>query len=105
MAYVMKTGTVTDSQEISTGLSSIQQFILYRKSMTSSGLLIGHYNSELGTHYSYCTSYSTYTKYVAHGNDAPTINGGTITWLGTIGSTTYALASGVEYTWIAFGEE
>ena len=105
MALKINRGTVTNNSTITTGLSSISQFVIYRKSMTSTGLLVGNYNESLGAHYSYCTTYGTYTKYVNMGSTAPTVSGGSITLPGTIGTDAYALASGIEYTWVAVGEE
>lgn len=99
---VMKNGTVTDSSSIDTGLSSITQVVLYRSTVDSTGLILGHYNVDLGTFGSYHSSYSSSSKYVAVMATAPTIDGGTFTWNG---SGSAAMAEGVEYIWIAIGEE
>lgn len=100
----MKTGTITDSTTIVTGLSSITQFVIYIQKVESAGLMVGHYNKELGMHYTYCSTYDTLTT-IASGTTTPTIDGGTVTWPGTIGTDKYAPAAGVEYTWIAIGEQ
>lgn len=103
--YAMKTGTITDSSTIETGLSSIKQLILYRGTFTATGLMDLTYNEELGTAYSYCSSYASYIKSGGMSSSSTylTIDGGTATWTAT--SSSYGMASGVEYTWIAFGEE
>lgn len=102
MALVMKNGSVTNSNVINTGLSSIKEFIIYRNSVDSTGLILGHYNSILGTHYTIQSMYSTTYKYISVGNEAPTISGGKVTWTQT---NLHALASGKIYYWIAYGDE
>lgn len=99
---VMKNGTVTDSSSIETGLSSITQVVLYRSTVSSKGLILGHYNVDLGTFGSYHSSYSSNSGNIAVTATAPTIDGGAFTWNG---SGNAAMAEGVEYIWIAIGEE
>lgn len=100
----MATGTAKDSNTFETGLSSITQFVLYRKTLSSTGLMNASYNAELGSKYAYCSSYGSYIKSGSSGNTSYwSISGGTVTW-GATGSST-SMASGIEYTWIAFGEE
>lgn len=99
----MQTGTVRDSNVVATSLSNIKAFVVYRDSMTSVGLLIMSYSETHGTHKTYCSSYGDYTKYIGCSKTAPIINGGTISWDSTTESQN--LASGVDYTWIAYGEE
>lgn len=102
--YVIKTGTVTNENVIETGLSYIKQICLYRKTFTSQGLLCYMYNDELGGIYTYCTNYSSYAKSAGHGQTTDDYrDGGTFTY-GMTG-TTNKMANGVEYTWIAIGEE
>jgi hypothetical protein len=102
--YVFKSGTVTNENVIETGLSYIKQICLYRKTFTSKGLLCYMYNDELGGIYTYCTSYSSYTKTVGHGQTTDDYrDGGTFTY-GMTGDGN-KMADDVEYTWIAIGEE
>ena len=62
------------------------------------------YNDELGGIYTYCTNYSAYAKSVGHGQTTDDYrDGGTFTY-GMTG-TTNKMENGVEYTWIAIGEE
>lgn len=101
MALALKTGVVIGSSTIETGLSSIDLFVLYRNTKTSSGVVVGSYHKELGAHYT-GLSISTYLSTIGSNTVSPTINDGTVTWNGE-GS--LAMASKEEYTWIAFGEE
>lgn len=102
--YVIKSGTVTNENVIETGLSYIKQICLYRETFTSQGLLCYMYNDELGGIYTYCTNYSSYAKSAGHGQTTDDYrDGGTFTY-GMTG-TTNKMANGVEYTWIAIGEE
>jgi hypothetical protein len=99
---VMRTGTTTSSS-IDTGLSSIKQFVLYRKTVNAPGLIDLSYNADLGTKYTMCTNYNTImsggisatSTYVA-------INGGIFNWNATLASD--MMATGVTYTWVAIGE-
>lgn len=97
----MVTGTVVDSAAIETGLSNVKQFVLYRSSFTSTGLLNATYNEELGTFYVYCSSYGSYMKTCTTGSTAPTIDGGTVTWAATGNA---AMAGNITYKWIAIGQ-
>lgn len=99
---VMKTGTVSNSSTISTGLSSITQLVLYREEIVNTGLVEATYDVDFGTMYVYCTSDGSFGKTGAVGNTSPTIDNGTFTWNGT---GTQAMTSGVAYVWVAFGEE
>lgn len=101
-SLVMKNGTVTDSSSIETGLSSITQVVLYRNTVDSAGLILGQYNVDLGTLYSFHSSYSSSSGSILTSTTAPSIDGGTFTWNG---SGNHAMAEGVEYIWIAIGEE
>lgn len=100
---VMRSGTTT-SASIDTGLSSIKQFVLYRSSLSSVGLMDMSYNADLGTRYTYCSSYSQYTKAgnIATSSDYVSITGGKFEWTAT--STEYKMADGIGYNWIAIGE-
>lgn len=100
----IQTGTITDTCTIVTTLSSIKEFVIYRDSKTSAGLLLGHYTVNLGSHCTYCSSHSSTVSFISHGSYSPTVDGGTFIWPGEIGTDSYALASGVQYTWIAVGE-
>lgn len=100
---VIKNGIIKDSTTIDTGLSSVQLFVIYRTFITSTGLVNGCWHSTLGAHYTYCSIKSDTSQiFVCSSTPAPTVNGGTVTWKGT---GTQALASGVQYTWIAYGIE
>lgn len=110
MVLTRQTGTITNldgskAVSISTGLSSIKHFVVYRTTMDSTGLLIGNYNSNVGTHYTYCNSYGDYTKFINQGSNSATVSGGTITLPGNYDSNTYALATGKSYSWIAYGDK
>ena len=99
-SLLMKTGVSTDSQIIDTGLSSITQLIVYRQAMSSIGIIIALYNSERGTTIT-CKNALGLVK--GSSSYLPTIEGGVITFYGEVGNT-YGLATGEEYTWIAYGE-
>lgn len=101
-SMTMKTGTTT-SATISTGLSSISAIVIYKDSVLATGLVHGVYvTSEDTLHYTYCSSYSTWTKsYAVSTSTASSVSGGTFT-LGTSG--TSGLSSSTTYNWIAFGE-
>lgn len=93
------TGTTT-SGTIETGLSSISYLVLYKDSISSTGLVQAVYVASDGTsHMTTCDSYSSYFKsFSASTSTADTTNGGTFNWGGT---GTKALNG--TYNWIAFG--
>lgn len=99
---VMKTGTTT-SNVIDTGLSAIRAIVLYKKSISATGLiqLTADLQNE-SVYYSYCSSSSDYVKnsVVAEGSALVAVDGGTITWNG---SSTAALTADTEYNWIVVG--
>lgn len=99
----MKSGTTT-SETINTGLSSVSAIVIYKDTLTATGLMQGVWiASENKLHYTYCSSYSSYFKTCSTSTStASSASGGTFT-LGTNG--TSGLSSGVTYSWIAFGEE
>lgn len=100
----VKTGTVTNNATIDTGLSKIHSFILYKGTFAETGLIEylylneGEYSKALT-----CSSYGSYAKSVGYTSPSPTINGGTIIY--PYSSGTSAMSSGKSYNWIAFGEE
>ena len=98
----MKTGTTT-SGTIDTGLSSIKTIVIYKDSVAATGLIQGIYNIDDGIlHYTYCSSYSTWSKsYATSTSTSSSVSGGTFT-LGTRG--TSGLSSSATYNWVAFGE-
>lgn len=98
----MKTGTTT-SGTIETGLSSVKCIVIYKRSVSATGLVQSVWLADDGSaNYVYCSSYSSYFKNYAVGtNTSSTVSGGTFTWGG---SGTSGLSSGVTYNWIAFGE-
>ena len=93
------TGTTT-SGTIETGLSSIAYLVLYKDSISATGLVQAVYVASEGTsHMTTCDSYSSYFKsFSASTSTADTTNGGTFNWGGT---GTKALNG--TYNWIAFG--
>ena len=98
----MKSGTTT-SGTIETGLSSIRCIVIYKSSVSATGLVQMVWRSdESKGYYTCCSSYSSYFKNYAVGtNTDSTVSGGTFTWGG---SGTSGLSSGTTYNWIAFGE-
>ena len=98
----MKSGTTT-SGTIETGLSSIQCIVIYKSSVSATGLVQAVWLADDGSaNYVYCASYSSYFKnYAVETNTDSTVSGGTFTW---DGSGTSGLSSGTTYNWIAFGE-
>ncbi|MFR8874991.1 MAG: hypothetical protein ACLVHV_17040 [Oscillospiraceae bacterium] len=93
------TGTTT-SGTIETGLSSLAYLVLYKDSISATGLVQAVYVASEGTsHMTTCDSYSSYFKsFSASTSTADTTNGGTFNWGGT---GTKALNG--TYNWIAFG--
>ena len=93
------TGTTT-SGTIETGLSSIAYLVLYKDSISTTGLVQAVYVASDGTsHMTTCDSYSSYFKsFSASTSTADTTSGGTFNWGGT---GTKALNG--TYHWIAFG--
>ena len=93
------TGTTT-SGTIETGLSSLAYLVLYKDSISATGLVQAVYVASEGTsHMTTCDSYSSYLKsFSASTSTADTTNGGTFNWGGT---GTKALNG--TYNWIAFG--
>lgn len=101
----IKTGTTT-SATIATGLSSIEEFFIYKESQSATGLIHLHYSKTDGTSYLYCSAWtsSNYgSKTFTNGTTAPTISGGSIT-LPSSTATSGGLSSGVTYTWVAIGK-
>ena len=100
---VMKTGTTT-SATIETGISSIKAIVIYKNSLSATGLIQGVYITNDDTlHYTYCSQYSPYFKTCdVSTSTASSVSGGTFT-LGTSG--TSGLSSNTTYNWIAIGEE
>lgn len=94
-------GTTTSST-IETGLTSISYFMLYKTTMTETGLIQAVYgNNGTRANYAYCSSYSDYVKNCTVSTSTPTISGGTFTWAGSGNS---GLSTGITYNWVAFGE-
>lgn len=102
----MVTGTITNSTTINTGLSSIEQFVIYRDSVSSVGLVNGSYNASLGIATANITSADSLLKSgdVGYVHNGIIVNGGTVTWNPSSDSSGQ-LASGVTYNWIAVGEK
>ena len=103
---VIKTGTTTD-HTIATGLSSIEEFFIYKTSVSATGLINLRYSKSSGTSYVYASAWSTNTwgsKTITSGTTAATISGGSIT-LPSSTATSGGLSSGVTYNWVAIGKE
>ena len=103
---VIKSGTTT-SATIATGLSSIEEFFIYKETQTATGLIHLHYSKTGGTSYMYASAWSTNnygTKTITNATTAPTISGGSIT-LPSSTATSGGLSSGVTYKWTAIGTE
>ena len=103
---VVKSGTTT-SATIATGLSSIEEFFIYKETQTATGLIRLHYSKTGGTSYMYASAWSTNnygTKTITNATTAPTISGGSIT-LPSSTATSGGLSSGVTYKWTAIGTE
>lgn len=98
----VNTGTTT-SGTIDTGLTSIKYLVIYKASLTASGLIQAIYDAESDTlNYTYCNSYSSSSKACSVSSSSESsVSGGTFT-LGLSG--TSGLSIGVTYNWIAFGE-
>ena len=102
---VVKSGTTT-GRTIDTGLSDVEQFFLYKESMTSTGLIHLHYTKS-ATSRMYASAWSTQnygTKTITNGTDGVTVSGGTVT-ISATQATQGALSSNVTYKWIAVGTE
>lgn len=103
--FVIKSGTTT-SGTIATGLSDIEQFIIYKESQTATGLIHLHYN-KTATSRMYASAWSTQyygTKTITNGTGGVTVSGGSIT-ISATQAAQGALSSGVTYKWIAVGKE
>ena len=101
---VVKSGTTT-SATINTGLSNIEEFFIYKESLTTTGLIHLHYSKTGGTSYLYASAWSTNnygTKTVTNATNNATVSGGNITLPSTT-ATTGGLSSGVTYKWVAIG--
>ena len=104
--FVTKSGTTT-SRTISTGLSNIEQFFIYKESQTATGLIHLNYSKTGGTSYMYASAWSTNnygTKTITNSTNAATVSGGSIT-LPSNTATSGGLSSGVTYKWVAVGTE
>lgn len=102
----IKTGTTT-SGTIATGLSSIEEFFLYKESVSATGLIHLHYSKTDGTSRLYASAWSTSsfggTKTITNGTDGVTVSGGTLT-ISATQAAKGALTSGVTYNWVAIGK-
>ena len=102
---VVKSGTTT-SRTVNTGLSNVDQFFIYKESLTSTGLIHLHYTKE-ATSRMYASAWSTNnygTKTITNGTGGVTVSGGTVT-ISATQATQGALTSNVTYKWIAVGTE
>ena len=102
---VIKSGTTT-SGTIATGLSEIEQFFIYKESVTGTGLIHLHYTKS-ATSRMYASAWSTQnygTKTITNGTGGVTVSGGTLT-ISATQATQGALTSNVTYKWVAIGKE
>ena len=101
----IKSGTTTN-RVIDTGLSDIEQFFIYKESVTGTGLINLHYTKS-ATSRMYASAWSTQnygTKTITNGTGGVTVNGGTLT-ISATQATQGALTSNVTYKWVAIGKE
>ena len=102
---VVKSGTTT-SRTINTGLSDVEQFFLYKESVTGTGLIHLHY-TKTATSRMYASAWSTQnygTKTITNGTGGVTVSDGTVT-ISATQAAQGALSSNVTYKWIAVGTE
>ena len=102
---VIKSGTTTN-RVIDTGLSDIEQFFIYKESVTGTGLIHLHYTKS-ATSRMYASAWSTQnygTKTITNGTGGVTVSGGTLT-ISATQAAQGALSSGVTYKWVAIGKE
>ena len=102
---VVKSGTTT-SGTINTGLSTVEQFFLYKESVTATGLIHLLYTKS-ATSRMYASAWSTQnygTKTITNGTGGVTVSGGTVT-ISATQATQGALTSNVTYKWVAVGTE
>jgi hypothetical protein len=101
---VIKTGTIIDSVVINTGLSSISFIMIYKKTLTKNGNIITIWHDTPG--FSMAGTASFDTKTFTHTTAATYVSvlGGTFEFVSNF-STAVKPSSGIEYTWVAYGEE
>lgn len=102
---VIKSGTTT-SGTINTGLSDVEQFFMYKESVTATGLIHLHYTKS-ATSRLYASAWSTNTwgsKTITNGTGGVTVSGGTVT-ISATQAAQGALTSNVTYKWVAVGTE
>lgn len=97
----VKTGTTTN-QTIATGLSAIEQFFIYKESISATGLIHLHYSKDGGTSFLYASAWSSSSKTVRNGTTAATVSGGSITMPSNT-ATSGGLSSSTTYKWVAVG--
>ena len=103
--YAIKSGTTT-SQTINTGLSDVEQFFLYKETVTATGLIHLHYTKS-ATSRMYASAWSTQnygTKTITNATGGVSVSGGTVT-ISATQATQGALTGNVTYKWIAIGKE
>ena len=103
--YAIKSGTTT-SGTIDTGLSNVEQFFIYKETVTGTGLIHLHYTKS-ATSRLYASAWSTNswgTKTITNGTGGVTVSGGTVT-ISATQAAQGALTSNVTYKWIAVGTE
>lgn len=103
--YAIKSGTTT-SGTIDTGLSNVEQFFIYKETVTGTGLIHLHYTKS-ATSRLYASAWSTNswgTKTITNGTGGVTVSGGTVT-ISATEAAQGALTSSVTYKWTAIGTE
>ena len=102
---VIKSGTTT-SGTINTGLSDVEQFFMYKESVTATGLIHLHYTKS-ATSRLYASAWSTNTwgsKTITNGTGGVSVSGGTVT-ISATQEAQGALTSNATYMWVAVGTE
>ena len=103
--YAIKSGTTT-SRTINTGLSDVEQFFLYKETVTATGLIHLHYTKS-ATSRMYASAWSTQnygSKTITNGTGGVTVSGGTVT-ISSTQAAQGALTGNVTYKWFAIGTE
>lgn len=103
--YAIKSGTTT-SRTINTGLSDVEQFFLYKETVTATGLIHLHYTKS-ATSRMYASAWSTQnygSKTITNGTGGVTVSGGTVT-ISATQAAQGALTGNVTYKWFAIGTE
>lgn len=98
----------TTSTIINTGLSKVEQFIIYTETLTGHGLMSaicankgGNYLNAIACTCTYFSQYESSDCYISEISVAANLIGGEVEWTTTIDSSSFI--SGARYYWIAIG--